>query len=119
MTVAAASLATVLLHLSIAVAQQHLDRDSGLKVAALWYYASAAGLVTCYAVLLRSIREVLSRKNWILLGGIPLLVQTGWLFSRPVLSIDAYSYLVDAAHLHAGMNPYEHAVGEAAGTGLG
>ena len=119
MTVTAAAVATVLLHLLLAAAQQHLARDSALNVAAVLYYASAAGLVTCYAVLLRSVGEVLSRKRWVLVVGIPLLVQTGWLFSRPVLSIDAYSYLVDAAHVHAGVSPYRYAVGEAAGTEFG
>jgi alpha-1,6-mannosyltransferase len=110
---------TVFLHASIGTAQYLIANDSALLTGALLYYVAAAGLLACFGAVIHSVGETPSRRDWLVIVGVPVLVQIGWLISHPVLSIDAYSYLVDAAHLHAGLNPYQHAVNEAGGTALG
>ena len=110
---------TVLMHAATASAQHLIADGSLLAPAALLYYAAVAGLLVCYAAVMRCVDEAPSRRTWLLIVAVPLVVQIGWVLTRPVLAIDAYSYLVDAAHAHAGLNPYQHAVKEAAGTDFG
>jgi alpha-1,6-mannosyltransferase len=110
---------TVFLHALIGTAQYLIANDPAVLPGALLYYGAAAALLACYWAVIHSVGETPSRRGWLVIVGVPLLVQIGWLVSYPVLSIDAYSYLVDAAHLHAGLNPYQHAVDEAGGTALG
>jgi hypothetical protein len=93
--------------------------DTAVAAGALLYYVAASGLLACFWAVIHGIAETPTRRDWLVIIGVPVLMQIGWLISRPVLSSDAYSYLVDAAHLHAGLNPYQHAVNEAAGTALG
>jgi alpha-1,6-mannosyltransferase len=112
-------LLTVCLHASIGTAQYVMANDSAFLPATLLYYVAVAALVACYASVVDSVSETPSRRAWLAIVGVPVLLQIGWLASHPVLSIDAYSYLVDAAHAYAGLNPYEHAVKDAGSTALG
>ena len=56
-------------------------------------------------------------RGWLI--GVPLVLQIVWIAALPTLSIDAYSYAVDAAVLRDGQSPYVHAVKDAQGTPLG
>src|SRR3954471_14095483 len=107
-----AALLTVFLHVSIAIAQYLIRNDSALVPAVLLYYVAVAALVVCYVSVLDSVIETPCRRAWLTIVGVPVLVHIGWLAWNPALSMDAYSYLVDAAHMYAGVNPYEHAVKE-------
>jgi alpha-1,6-mannosyltransferase len=119
MSLPAAALLTVFLHASIGTAQYLIANHAAVVPGALLYYMAVAALVACYAAVIHSVGEIPSRKGWLVIVGVPALVQIGWLASHPVLSMDAYSYLVDASHAYAGLNPYQHAVKEAGGTALG
>jgi hypothetical protein len=110
---------TVVLHAVLAVVQQGLAHGNALGAYAVSYYAVIAAMLVSYAAVIRTTPEAPDRRMWQVLVGVPVLVQLGWVMSLPVLSIDAYSYLVDAAHAHAGLSPYVHPVKDAAGTDLG
>jgi hypothetical protein len=56
-------------------------------------------------------------RRWLLV--LPLVLQFAWLIPLPRLSIDAYSYVVDAATIRSGANPYQHPVKDARDTPLG
>jgi len=112
------SIATVVLHAVTASAQRQIANGSALDLAVLLYYSAAGTLLACYAAVIYTV-GALSQRAWVLIIGVPLIVQIGWLLTLPVLAIDAYSYLVDAAHAYAGLSPYQHAVREAAGSELG
>ena len=110
---------TVILHILLATVQQRLARGDAIGTTAVFYYAVIAAVLASYAGVIRSAGKAADRRTWRVLVGVPILLQFGWLLVLPVLSIDAYSYLVDAAHAHAGLNPYVHSVKEAGGTELG
>ena len=110
---------TVVLHGSVGAAQYLLASRGGLAVGTALYYTAIAALVVCYALIIRLVAEVPSRREWIVIAGVPLAIQIGWLIVHPILSTDVYSYLVDAALAYAGLSPYEHASREVAGTDLG
>jgi hypothetical protein len=115
----AAAALTAALHGSVAVAHHLLASRSGVGLSAALYYTSIAALVVCYALMIQLVAPTPSRREWLVIAGVPLAIQVGWLMVHPILSNDAYSYLVDAAHAYAGLSPYEHASREAAGTDLG
>jgi alpha-1,6-mannosyltransferase len=110
---------TAVLHGSVALSHHLLASGSGLTLSAALYYTSIAALVVCYALMLQLVTETPSRREWFVIAGVPLAIQVGWLMVHPIMSVDAYSYLVDAAHAYAGLSPYEHASREVAGTDLG
>jgi alpha-1,6-mannosyltransferase len=110
---------TALLHASVAIAQYAMTSQADVAAGVLLYYGSVAALVFCYASVVQSIPETPTRRDWLVIAGVPFLLQIGWLVPHPVLSIDAYTYVVNAAHIHAGLNPYQHASSEAIGTALG
>ena len=110
---------TVILHIALAVVQQRLANGVSVGTNTIFYYAVIAGVLVCYAAVIRSAHEARSTQTWRVLVGVPIVIQLGWLIALPMLSIDAYSYLVDAAHAYAGLNPYVHAVKDVAGTELG
>jgi len=112
-------LLTLFLYAAIGTAQYAMANATVLVAATLVYYLAAAALVACYVSVVASVSETPTRTAWLAIVGVPVLIQIGWLASPPILSIDAYSYLVDAAHASAGLNPYQHAVNEAGGTALG
>ena len=111
--------ATGVLHLAMAIANDNLAHAPSLVTSGVEYYAATVALVAGYIAVVTQVDASPSRRTWCVLIGVPLVIQVGWVLSLPVLAIDAYSYLVDAMHAHAGLNPYEHAVSEAAGTRLG
>ena len=113
------SAVTVVLYALLAIIHQRLAEAQALRTDAVLYYVVLTSLIACYWAVIRSAHEALDRRSWRMLVGVPIVVQLGWLISLPVLSIDAYSYLVDAAHAYAGLNPYLHPVKEAAATDLG
>jgi alpha-1,6-mannosyltransferase len=111
--------ATIVLHAIVGFAQYQLAWEGSLVLAAPLYYAATIALLACYAGLVRRVGLAPTRQMWRLLILVPFAIQLAWLLSLPVLAIDAYSYLVDAAHAHSGLNPYQHAVREAGGTAFG
>jgi hypothetical protein len=110
--------ATGVLHAAVAVATHHVAAGA-TAAAAVEYYAAVVALVAAYVAVLEQVGGSPSRRTWWMLAAVPLAIQIGWLVSMPVLAIDAYSYLVDAARIDAGLNPYEHAVLTAGNTRLG
>src|SRR4051794_4516357 len=100
------SLFTVVLHGVTAAAQYLVANGSAAYTDLALYYIAAVALIACYAAVVQSVRENATRRVWLLVVGVPLIVQIGWLLLPPVLAIDAYSYLVDAAHAYSGLNPY-------------
>ena len=110
---------TVILHILLAAVQHRLAKAGALGTDTFFYYVVMAAMLACYVAVIRSTSEAPDRRTWRLLVGVPFLIQLGWLIPLPVLAIDAYSYLVDAAHAHAGLSPYVHSVKDAAGTELG
>jgi alpha-1,6-mannosyltransferase len=113
------AIVTVILHIALAVVHQRLANGVSVGTDTIFYYAVIAGVLACYAAVIRSAHEARFTQTWRVLVGVPIVVQLGWLIALPMLSIDAYSYLVDAAHAHAGLNPYVHAAKDVAGTELG
>lgn len=111
--------ATGVLHLTMAVASHNIARAPSVVTSGIEYYAAVIALLAGYLAVVMQVDASPSRRAWWLLIGVPLAIQIGWVLSLPVLAIDAYSYLVDAAHAHAGLNPYEHAVSAAGGTLFG
>jgi len=74
------------------------------------YYVGTLGLFLTYGWILHACRRApVSTVMLCVLLGTPLVFQLFWLFTRPVLSIDLYSYLVDSHSASIGLNPYLHA----------
>lgn len=119
MPLARLAVLTVILHAVLAAVQHWLAYGGTLGAKALLYYVVMAAMLACYAAVIRSASEAPDRGTWRTLVGVPILIQLGWVMLLPVLSIDPYSYLVDAAHIHAGLSPYVHAVKDVAETELG
>jgi hypothetical protein len=114
----AVAVLTVLAHALLGFAQFRLAYgDHPLRSTAIYYIAVAILIVT-YTAVIRCARSPSPSARRLLIA-VPLLVQIGWLIPAPTLAIDAYSYTVDAATAHAGRNPYQHAVREAAHTVVG
>ncbi len=111
--------ATIVLHAAVAWAQQLIAGGAHLLLPGVLYYLATGGLIAAYAAVVRRVGEAPSRGTWLALILVPLAIQAVWFFALPVLAIDAYSYLADAAHIYAGLNPYQHPVSEAAGSAFG
>jgi hypothetical protein len=110
--IAVLSIVMVALNIATGVAQHLLARGGDRLWPAILYYSATAALLVNYAAVVSLSRRSPSHLAWWIL--VPGFIQLGWLLSLPALSIDAFSYLVDAAHAHAGLNPYVHPVREAA-----
>lgn len=111
--------ASVVLHAAVAVAQYLMAWGPDVVLATVLYYAATIALLGVYIGVIQQVGASPSRRTKQLVVLVPLAIQIGWLLFLPVLAVDAYSYLVDAAHAHAGLNPYQHAVREAGGTAFG
>jgi len=110
---------TAVFHALVGYSQHRLAWTGDVGVGGALYYAATGALLVCYAGLVYHVRPEPDRRALRLLIAVPLLIQVAWLASLPVLAIDAYSYLVDAARIQSGLNPYEHAVRTAGQTPLG
>jgi alpha-1,6-mannosyltransferase len=110
---------TLCLHGCVVIAHHLLGSQASVVAPTVLYYVSIAAAIACYHAVIQLTRETPARRDWPVILGVPLILQLAWLVPRPVLSIDAYTYVVNAAQVDAGLNPYAHASGEAADTALG
>src|SRR3954468_16889061 len=114
--VVGAGLVSGLLYLALAECQLALTWSPHRRVALLLYVIATIGLFACYLVIFHAARRRRSTAATVLVIGIPLIFQLGWLLSPPLLSIDLFSYLADGRSWYLGLNPYTHAPRELAAT---
>ncbi len=113
--VAGLSVLTVFLHLLVCVAQKWIAPGGrNMSTGVVAYCVAIVSLGWVYLTLIYTVPAVPSRREWVLIAGVPIVLGIGWLVSLPRLAIDTYSYVVAAAQTHAGLNPYFHAAREAA-----
>jgi hypothetical protein len=114
----AIAVAAILSHVGLYVSQTWLAAGARPIESYLVYLLATAGATLSFVGALRHARHPDSgARGWLI--GVPLALQIAWIAALPTLSIDAYSYAVDAEMLHEGRSPYEHPVKEAEGTPLG
>ena len=114
----AIALGAVLSHLALYVCQTWLAAGTRPIASYLCYLLATTGATLSLVGALGHARHPTApARRWLI--GIPLVLLIAWIAALPTLSIDAYSYAVDAAMLRDGRSPYEHPVKEVAGTPLG
>lgn len=108
----------VLGHITLIAAQHSLAYDDRpLQSVALYVIALTVITITYVASMWHAKHAAATARRYLIV--LPLAIQLMWLVPLPTLSIDAYSYVVDAATIDAGGNPYARPVRDAAQTPLG
>src|SRR4051794_36945787 len=107
----AIAVGAILSHLALYTSQTWLAAGTRPVSSYLLYLLATTGATLSFVGALGQARHRPARaRRWLI--GVPLALQVAWIAALPTLSIDAYSYAVDAAMLRDGRSPYEHPIKE-------